>query len=218
MDFASRPLPMIPPLSSFLIVPLLGLAIQSVLAASPDTELALVPWPEHVTLAQGQLVLSQQSRVLTEKAALAPLAEILSAEIRQTHNLRLATGIGPAGADDIGLMLDPALKGEAYVLEVTDTKATVRGANYNAVAMGTVTLLQALRQSGALVTLPALTVNDQPQSTYCGTMVDVARRYNSIDSLKQIVLMCRLYKIRFLHLHLTDDQAWTFPSKTYPQL
>ena len=33
-----------------------------------------------------------------------------------------------------------------------------------------------------------------------------------------MIRLCRLYKVRFLQLHLTDDQAFTFPSKTYPQL
>ncbi len=30
--------------------------------------------------------------------------------------------------------------------------------------------------------------------------------------------MCRLYKIRYLHLHLSDDQSFTFPSTAYPQM
>ena len=30
--------------------------------------------------------------------------------------------------------------------------------------------------------------------------------------------LCRLYKARYLQLHLTDDQGWTFPSTKYPQL
>ena len=33
-----------------------------------------------------------------------------------------------------------------------------------------------------------------------------------------MVQLCRLYKARYLQLHLTDDQGWTFPSTKYPQL
>jgi hypothetical protein len=33
-----------------------------------------------------------------------------------------------------------------------------------------------------------------------------------------VVQLCRLYKARYLQLHLTDDQGWTFPSTKYPQL
>jgi hexosaminidase len=45
----------------------------------------------------------------------------------------------------------------------------------------------------------------------------VARQYHSIDSLKQIVGLCRLYKIRYLQFHLTDDQGFMFPTKAFPK-
>jgi len=28
----------------------------------------------------------------------------------------------------------------------------------------------------------------------------------------------RLYRLRFLQLHMSDDQAWTFPSTAFPKL
>ena len=28
----------------------------------------------------------------------------------------------------------------------------------------------------------------------------------------------RFFKIRYLHLHMTDDHAWSFPSAAFPQL
>jgi hexosaminidase len=187
-------------------------------AAGAGPELALVPWPKSVKKAQGQLALTPATRIMAADNALVPLAALLSAEMDQVCGLKLAPAGGAGKAGDLVLALDPSLTGEAYVLEITVGKAVVRGANYNAVALGTVTLLQALTQSKSGAVLPAMTVHDAPQSEYCGTMVDVARRFNSIDSLKQVVLLCRLYKIRYLHLHLTDDQAWTFPSKAFPKL
>ena len=49
-------------------------------------------------------------------------------------------------------------------------------------------------------------------------MVDCAREYLSLAALKQYVVLCRLFKLNHLHLHLTDSDAFTFPSTTYPQL
>jgi N-acetyl-beta-hexosaminidase len=49
-------------------------------------------------------------------------------------------------------------------------------------------------------------------------MIDVARQHHDISVLKQCVLLCYLYKLNYLQLHLTDDQSFTFPSKAYPQL
>jgi hexosaminidase len=49
-------------------------------------------------------------------------------------------------------------------------------------------------------------------------MVDAARAYLPLTLLKEIVVMCRLYKINHLHLHLSDDGSFTFPSTKYPEL
>ena len=46
----------------------------------------------------------------------------------------------------------------------------------------------------------------------------MARQDHPIDAIKKVVQLCRLYKARYLQLHLTDDQGWTFPSTKYPQL
>lgn len=191
-------------------------SLKTSLPATPP-ELALVPWPKSLTKGSGQLVLTQKSRIMAADRSLASLAAILSDEIGQVGSLHLALGNGPGRAGDIALSLDPSLKGEEYVLEVKDT-AFVRGGNYGAVALGTVTLLQALRCADGKVLLPRLHVEDSPATDYRGLMIDVARSYHPVENLKQIVELCRLYKTRYLQLHLTDDQSFMFPSKAYPQL
>ena len=131
--------------------------------------------------------------------------------------LKLAIAQDKPGRGDIALVIDPKHAQEAYRLAVTD-RATVQGGNYGAVALGTVTLLQALAVRGQDVSLPCLSIDDQPKSDFRGLLIDVARRYHSIANLKDIVQLCRLYKVRYLQLHLTDDQAFTFPSRAYPKL
>ncbi len=66
--------------------------------------------------------------------------------------------------------------------------------------------------------MPVLKVKDWPRADYCAAMLDVGRQDHPIDAIKQLIEMCRLYKVRYLHLHLTDDQGWTFPSTAYPEL
>src|SRR5207237_8751900 len=38
------------------------------------------------------------------------------------------------------------------------------------------------------------------------------------DAIQKVVPLFRLYKARYLQLHLTDDQGWTFPSTKHPRL
>jgi N-acetyl-beta-hexosaminidase len=66
--------------------------------------------------------------------------------------------------------------------------------------------------------LPDIDVQDSPAFGIRGVMVDAARAYLPLTLLKEIVVMCRLYKINHLHLHLSDDGSFTFPSTKYPEL
>jgi N-acetyl-beta-hexosaminidase len=72
-------------------------------------------------------------------------------------------------------------------------------------------------QGRVLAAAPRLTVMDSPAKPYRGVMIDVARRHNSIEDLRKCVVLCRLYKVRYMHLHLSDDHAWTFPSTAFPK-
>lgn len=208
-------------LSRFLVVVGCALACQHfttlVNAAEPGAEPAIVPWPQKLTLGAGRLTLANQTRIVTQDKQLLPLAEVLSSEILRAYGVRLDVKQEPAKAGDVSLALNSQQKKEHYQLEIAD-KATITGGDYNAVAMGTVTLLQAIVAADGKLTLPKMTVNDHPHFEYCGVMLDVARLPHSIDTLKQCVEVCRLYKIRYLHLHMTDENAWLFPSTAFPQL
>lgn len=179
--------------------------------------LKLIPWPQSVELNGGDMTLTKDARIVCADGSLMPLARILSDEVAKVTGLRLAALQGTARAGDIALSIDAKLKDEAYTLTVADQAAVV-GADYNAVAMGTATLLQAIASQEGKVTLPKLTIHDQPGLKYCGAMLDIARKPHSIATLKQCVDIARFYKVRFIHLHMSDENAWTFPSTKYPQL
>jgi hexosaminidase len=97
-------------------------------------------------------------------------------------------------------------------------RAVVTGFDYRATAEGSSTILQLLGRADGEIRLPRLTIKDWPHADYCGVLLDVARQDHPIDAIKKVVQLCRLYKARYLQLHLTDDQGWTFPSTRYPQL
>ncbi len=99
-----------------------------------------------------------------------------------------------------------------------DRQAVVTGFDYRATAEGSSTILQLLGRANDGFRLPRLTIKDWPHADYCGVLLDVARQDHPIEAIKQVVQLCRLYKARYLQLHLTDDQGWTFPSTKYPQL
>ena len=186
-------------------------------AAQAEGVPQFIPQPKNLTLGQGSLALTAASRILAANPELEPLAKVLAEEIFLTTGIRMTTATGAGKPGDVVLQLDPSLKGEAYTLDVQDD-ATVRGAHYPSVASGTVTLLQALRVANGALTVPRMKVADEPAYPFRGALIDLARKYHSPGGIEQVIELCRLYKVRYLHLHLTDDQLFMFPSTKFPQV
>ncbi len=201
------------------VAALAWMAMSSVAKAQPAADLPLVPWPKSFHAKEGgsaALVIQPTARIVAADNTLLPLASILAEEIHLTLGLRLSAASGESRPGDIVLKLNTN-RAKGYTLNVGD-RAVVEGADYAATAQGTVTLLQATCNDGGKITLPKITVDDEPYFTYCGAMLDIARKPHSIATLKRCALAARMYKIRYIQLHMSDENAWTFPSTAYPQL
>lgn len=196
--------------------------------------LNLIPWPQSVQVGEGRTKLTAASRIVIVQEELKPLAEVLSAEIALLTSLKLEVATDADRPGDVVLKIDKTIQAGEAILALQNRqlvqtregahrvsiggRAVVEGFDYRAVAEGSATLLQALGQADGQVSLPNLNIHDWPHADYCGQLVDVARQNHPIDWLKKMVRVCRFYKVRYLQLHLTDDQGWTFPSTKYPQL
>ena len=194
--------------------------------------LHLIPWPKSVRPSIGRLALTRNSRIVVGEPRLQPLAQVLAEEISLLTELQLEVTKGQGRPGDIVLKIDPAIRAGESILAVKerevvwtndgahsiviDKQATITGFDYRATAEGTATILQLLSKIADRIRLPSLSIKDWPHADYCGVMLDVARQDHPIDAIKKVVQLCRLYKARYLQLHLTDDQGWTFPSTKYP--
>ena len=201
------------------------------LRADP-TQVKLVPWPLRGTVGKDFIPLSPAARIVATSPDLIPLAALLSGEIVRLAQRSISVAQGAATPQDICLRinpelafkddpylkLDPALKQLAQRLTVSPAGILVEGVDYQATAMASVTLLQALQTTGGQLRLPQMLVEDKPGSRYCAVMLDVARQWHPIEYLYEVVDLCRLYKVPFLHFHFTDDQGYRLPSKAYPQI
>ncbi|MCF7730093.1 MAG: beta-N-acetylhexosaminidase [Akkermansiaceae bacterium] len=196
--------------------------------------LNLIPWPKTIEVKPGVMELTATSRIVVADGGLAPLAAILAGEIRGLTGLELTVADGPGHAGDIVLRINREIKADEPILvcrppelvRTTDgahtvtigAQAVVEGFDYRAVAEGSATILQAITQAGGRAALRRLVVKDWPAADFCGMMVDCGRQAQPVEWLRKMVETCRFYKVRYLQLHLTDDQGWCFPSTRYPQL
>ncbi|MGB0953426.1 MAG: family 20 glycosylhydrolase, partial [Planctomycetota bacterium] len=104
---------------------------------------------------------------------------------------------------------------EAYRLALTD-RIHVEIGGPKALAHATATLLQLWGPMGSR--LPAVRIQDAPANPYRSLMVDLGRNPHSLTLMKETIDLLWFYKVDSLHLHLTDDQRFAFPSEAFPKL
>ncbi|HEX5995295.1 MAG TPA: beta-N-acetylhexosaminidase [Jiangellales bacterium] len=130
----------------------------------------------------------------------------------------VGAGSGPeAGA--LSLLIDPAIEGEAYELDIAADGLTIRAGTGAGLFWGVQTLRQLMpaRPDAAFV-LPGGRITDQPRFAYRGVMLDVARHFFDVAEVQRLVDLAALYKVNYLHLHLSDDQGWRIEIEGWPRL
>ncbi len=189
----------------------------------PLSSLPLVfPSPQREQRGTGQLIWNSRPRVVADRAlaAEAALAEKILAPYwpaarsagKTAPVLRLSLQKGAA----------PQVSGEAYALEVGDAGVSISAAQPAGVSRG----LQSLRDllpvqagaSGAALVLPHVVLRDAPRFEYRGLMLDVARNFQSKDTVLGVLDLMARYKINKLHLHLADDEGWRLEVAGLPEL
>ena len=131
-----------------------------------------------------------------------------------TVNVALVESI--AGAYDYALT---GYENEAYTLEVTANSINITAVTATGIIRAAQTLTQIAEgyEAGAAA-VEAVSITDWPAFKLRGYMHDVGRSYIPADELiKQIKLFSR-FKINTFHWHLTENQAWRFEVKAYPEL
>jgi len=109
----------------------------------------------------------------------------------------------------------------AYLLQISPEGVSISAGDYEGLINGATTLEQVVAfspQTERGLFLPAGTITDMPRYAYRGYMLDVARTFFGVDTVKQVIDRISGYKINHLHLHLSDDQGWRIEIKSWPGL
>lgn len=122
----------------------------------------------------------------------------------------------PLGFSDAKEPENPALRSEAYILEIKDEGVFIK-AHTDA---GAFYAQQTLRQLSLTFhdELPLLRIEDAPQFEWRGFMMDCCRNFFPTDFILKMIDVAALHKLNRFHWHLTDDQGWRFPVKGYERV
>lgn len=109
----------------------------------------------------------------------------------------------------------PPEMNERYHLAVRPDAIVLQAATVFGALRGLQTLAQ---QLGAGGDLPCMEIEDAPRFSWRGLLIDSARRYLPLPTLKRQLDGMAAAKLNVLHWHLTDDQGWRLASDRYPLL
>ena len=197
-------------------------------AASQPAAPSIIPQPVKLEKRDGRFVLSARTRIHVAEGT-RDLGYFLADLLRPATGLRLQVTSAAPTAGAIVLSIDPAAASdapEAYHLEVTRSRITIRGAGPAGVFYGIQTLRQLfppeIFREAKLETVkweaPAAVIDDAPRFRWRGAMLDVSRHFMPKEFVKKFIDLLALHKMNSFHWHLTDDQGWRIEIKRYPRL
>ena len=107
---------------------------------------------------------------------------------------------------------------EAYCLEITADAINITAITRTGVVRAAQTLVQLAEGYTGNAELEAVTITDWPAFKLRGYMHDVGRSFIDIKTLKKHIDLLSRFKVNTFHWHMTENQAWRFEVKAYPQL
>ena len=108
---------------------------------------------------------------------------------------------------------------ESYTIDVDKKGLRISAKQPVGLFRAFVTLRKSLPiQKTASVELPYVSIQDSPRFGYRGMMLDCARHYFPLETVKQYIDVMALHGCNQFHWHLTEDQGWRFEVKSLPRL
>ena len=187
---------------------LFGLLLMCLLTFAQNPCPQVIPALQQWKGAKGTLVLPAQGNIVinpSDEAALKETASILVEDLKEMMGWDYTISTGKAKKNDIYLALtqpDEQLGKEGYVLAINQ-KASIEAPTPQGVFWGTRSLLQMLHNQKAQ--LAKGTARDWPEFPNRGFMLDVGRKFFTLEYLKQQIKVLSFYKMNEFQIHLNDN-------------
>jgi len=183
-------------------------------------EVSIIPQPTSVTKKEGSFSISAKTALCIKNAGQQKAASFFNKYLQSFYGFQLKVTVGTGAKNAITLVntQKDAPKG-TYTLESSSNGVVINGANEEGVFYGVQSLIQLLPiEKNNTLTIPAVSIQDQPRFSYRGLHLDEGRHFLGIDFVKKYIDFIAMYKLNTFHWHLTEDQGWRIEIKKYPKL
>lgn len=107
---------------------------------------------------------------------------------------------------------------EGYRLTVGASGITIAADGEAGVLRALATLRQLVVRDAVGPSIPAVNISDAPRFAWRGLMIDTARHFITVPTLKRQIDAMELAKLNVLHLHLSDNEGFRVESRVFPRL
>ncbi len=188
-------------------------------------DIHIVPKPKELILKPGAFEFTSDTKFVVD-GEFAEVVNFLIEKFNRSANWELEVVTDAPANNFVELVIDASLQEEAYVLEVSKEKVTIKAKGYSGFLYGLGTVRQLLPvsiESNTIVNavdwiVPNVYISDAPRFKWRGFMMDVSRHFFGKDYILATIDQLALLKMNTLHLHLVDDQGWRIEIKKYPKL
>lgn len=198
---------------------LVALSLGALLTATPLAALAdpaLMPAPRAAAWTAGTLKLDGAFAVQRDDCDASGLDRTVA---RFQHDVASLTGMDMAARPGPGLRIRcGAGASEAYRLAVTADGVALEADGSLGVLRGLATLRQLVEVNPPGAALPFVAIDDAPRFEWRGVMIDSARHFVTVETLKRQIDAMERVKLNVLHWHLSDNEGFRVESRRYPRL
>ncbi|MFT4032129.1 MAG: family 20 glycosylhydrolase [Siphonobacter sp.] len=182
----------------------------------------LIPSPVKVTKGSGSVELSDNWPIIYTKN-LENEALQLSNSLQQLTGKAFSLKEGNTSEKGIHLSMAPVtvngISSEAYRLTISGEGIQITGNDAAGVFYGSQSLLALLPvPAKKALTLPILQIEDAPRFPFRSTQLDVARNFQTKETVKHILDLLAFYKINHMLFYITEDEGWRLEIKDLPEL
>ncbi len=200
---------------AFLLFAFVLLIVQSV---SARADISIIPQPKRIERGEGAFALDKATSIQAPVGRrTAEIVRFFADNLKEQTGITLAkSGVGSR----IVFRIDKTIAGEeGYRIVVSNRRINVAARTDKGLFWAVQTLRQLIPAGNAqAVAIPAVTIEDEPEFSYRGHMLDVGRHLFPVEFIKRQIDLLSYYKINTFRWHLTEDQGWRIEIKKYPNL
>lgn len=181
----------------------------------------IFPTPKIFKSIQGDFVLDKKGSISADKE-FSNEAEYLSNELNKVLVSKIP--VNPNSSKGKQIILKKAdLSKEEYVLEIQNDKIEISASTTNGIFYGIQSLKSLLpadswKKKSESIAIGNCYVKDEPRFEYRGLMFDVARNFQTKESILKILDAMSFYKMNTFHFHFNDDEGWRIEIPSLPEL